>query len=517
MPDYYTKAQVDAIGAEIGARMVSERALALAASAGSTLGLQQQLLADAGQPGLTVLAIGSTITDTSNGKAVVTSLGEGNVVRTYASGPDFVAGNIQFQEFMGLGEDIAFTEVQNGTIITSTEGAYGFSEQKRGNATGPMPLMSYGLATKRTFFRALRNSNVYSPGGTGTSQGWVNIVCGPIAANLSLLYGDGTVVQGQANIPVEPWGFLTLYTDGNVEYIVDATENVMMCHSANMSTTNPQFYDPRLIMPLSNELLLPPRSGQLSAPFDNTIVQWYTRDGVSGSLNSGLGVSPGSPVNIQAAPPTGTGANDADYEPNGWTLFRAAGLISAYSGADSAGVDATAGIPTKFMSQRVAQPLHIADVGDGGNSGVAIASKHPGTARLYQWNQATGQADLAYTVPLTRFNVTVSTREDQFHPCGGMVANETVDGAVPLVGSLGAGYVEADVPITVVVQNGDLNFRPTIRSQNGATAPTIASNDDEVLALGWTPNEIAAEIRTGTDGLLYRRDITSGVATWPEA
>ncbi len=58
-----------------------------AIAAGSTLGLEQALLANAGQPGLTVLAVGYT----TSGNVMGVSLGDGNVIEVYASGADFNA------------------------------------------------------------------------------------------------------------------------------------------------------------------------------------------------------------------------------------------------------------------------------------------------------------------------------------------------------------------------------------------------------------------------------------------
>ena len=110
------------------------------AAAGSTLGLEQQLLANSGQPALTVLAVGFT----TSGRVQGVSLGDGNVVRCYASGADFNAGNILYQEFMQMGEPIVFTGLSDGSIITSTEGFYGASEQVDGADRSPMPLLSYG-------------------------------------------------------------------------------------------------------------------------------------------------------------------------------------------------------------------------------------------------------------------------------------------------------------------------------------------------------------------------------------
>lgn len=479
-------------------------------AAGSTLGLEQSLLAKDGQPGLTVLAVGFTTT----GKVQGTSLGAGNVIEVYANGADFTAGTVLYREFMSLGEVICFTGLTDGAIITSTQGFYGFSDQVDGGDISPMPLLSLGLSFKSTFFFAFRNSQSYNPGGTGNNQGWVHVVNGPIASTIEMTDGNGNVVQGQTGIELDPWEYHRLYTSGNQEYILNSTNSIMACHNANMDL-NPfgRFFDSRLIMPLTNDGITWPRSGRLSAPYDNTVVDWYVRDGASGSLNNGNGVSPGSPNDFDAAPPIGTGANDADYEPNGATRVLATGLISAYSGADSAGLEASPLMPTSGMSQVVAQPLFIADNGDGGNSGVAIASPYEGTARVYEWDAFANDLVLAYTVPLTR-TFTPTTRDQQNHPAAGLISNDA-QATNTLIGQLNAGIIIADVPITVVVQNGDGNLQPTVRSQNGTTTTSIRCNDDETLSLGITPDTLKAEIREGTDELLYRRVIgVGGIDTW---
>jgi hypothetical protein len=121
--------------------------------------------------------------------------------------------------------------------------------------------------------------------------------------------------------------------------------------------------------------------------------------------------------------------------------------------------------------------------------------------------------DLAYTVPLNRnASVTVNTRDDQNIPSAGLVANESGAAVVELVGQLNAGIVIADVPVTVVIQNGDQNLAPTLRSQNGTTTTSIISNDDETLSLGITPDTLKAEITEAEDGLLYKRVIGAGGA-----
>lgn len=669
-------------------------------AAGSTLGLEQALLAGAGQPALTVLAVGFTDT----GKVAVSSLGNGNVIQVYASGDDFNAGTVLYREFASEGEQIVFTGLSTGAIITSTQGCYGMSEQLNGSNESPMPLLSLGLGFKETFVYAFRDSQDDT-----NNRGFINVVNGPLASKVTLTRGNGDAVNAdagsgapQTDIDVAPWGYLQLQTDGNTEFIVKSTNTIMACIHAEMRSSGaPLYYDSRLVMPLTNDGITWPRSGFVSAPYNDTVVQWYVRDGArwegAGSTittranttgdqttldglvdnvntyatitfttpasapsannieaiwesggggvgcslaineNFGLSVRWGTSVGVgiandgltsagalsastqytvvvefddsgsevrlhyQAAADasffsigrtpedtatganlsdvsgtgdfslagsstdvggysanpssyafTGTidsifelfsldgtamivspssfvdfdgatGANDADYEPNGATRVLATGLISAYSGADSAGLEATPLMPTSAMSQVVAQPFFIADNGDGGNSGIAIASPYEGTAKVYEWNTATNSLDLAYTVPLTRTGVTVTSKEDQLHPAAGLISNDA-QATNTLVGQLNAGIIKADVPITVVAQNGLPTLIPTVRSQNGTTTTAIVTDDDETLLLGWTPPTLKAEITEGADGVLYKRTLADdsvnagqAIETWVEA
>lgn len=503
---------------------VDEDGVASIAS-GSTLGLEQALLTSDGQPGKTVLAVGYT----TSGKVQGVSLGAGNLVTIYENGSDY-ANNIPIHtkpsyqaigytqpEVLNFGEPICFTGLPVGAIITSSEGFYGFAEQVDGGDESPMPLLSYGLSFKETFLYAFRNSQTYSPAGTSANQGWIHVVNGPLASTIKLTNGSGVTVQGQENIDLTPWQYYRLYTSGNQEYILSGTQPMMACIAANMDL-NPygRFYDSRHIMPLSNDIVTHPRSGFISALYPNTQAAFYVRDGASGTINStaGTGISPGSPVDFDAGIGVGTGANDSDYEPPGATRVRANGVVVAYSGADSAGLEATAALPSSAMSQVVAQPLTIADTGDGGDSGVSIIGQGVGTAYVYEYNTTTDALDLAYTVPLNRTGVVVTDFNDQWHPTAGLVANETSNGSVLLVGQLDPGVIIADVPIHVVVQNGSPTLVPTIKSQGGTTTTGIISQDDETVSLGITPPERRLELVLGADNIKYKRVITAGVETW---
>jgi hypothetical protein len=477
---------------------------------GGALSLEQSLLASDGQPALTILAVAATNTDRVQG----CSLGDGNVVEVFANGADYNSNTVLYREFMQAGEPICFSGVANGAIITSTQGFYGASEQINGGNESPMPLMSLGLAFTDTFLYAFRNSE----DSTGANRGEIYVVCGALPAEVTLTRNN-IVVNGQENIALEPFERVVLETNANAEYRLQATSFVMGAVQARMTGgTSSRFYDARLVMPTTNDGITWPRSGFVSAPYDNTVVDYYVRDGASGDFT----VSPNSPIDFDGV--TGTGADDSDYEPAGATRVKAKGLISAYSGADSSGLEASPLMPTAAMSQVVAQFLYIDDSGDGGNSGVAIASPYEGTAKVYEWNSVTGVADLAYTIPLTKgvngAGITLTTPEDQFYPASGILANEAglvADASyVELVGDLGAGYIVADVPITVVIQNALPTHTPDVRTQNGGTTTSLVSDDDETLTLGFTPASLKAEITTDLDGYLRKREITgSGVVTYP--
>ena len=499
---------------------ILDQALAFANGAG--LAVEQGLLAADGQPAKTVLAVAATNT----GKVQGCSLGDGNVIEVFASGADFNANNVLYREFMSLGEPICFTGLSPGAIITSTQGFYGMGEQLQGNQESPMALMSLGLAFKSTFVYCFRNSNNIP--GAGVSTGQI-IICNGALPSTVTFSRNGNTVNGQEPKSLQPFELCYFYSSANGEYLIEATNPVMGAVQAYMGTNPPinvgdpgdsaqRFYDARLIMPLTNDGITWPRSGFVSAPYDNTQSKYYVRDGVTGDFPT---VSPGSPVNFSNE--SGTGANDPDYEPRGATRLRVSGLVSAYSGADSAGLEASPMMPVSAMSQIVAQPFWVQDGGDGGNSGVAIASPYEGTAKVYAWNSTSGVAELAYTVPLGRGTagqgITPVVPSDQYIPCAGLVANEPDLDADPsvvqLVGNLAPGYVIADVPITVVAQNAQPTVIPEIRSQNGAVTTSIVSQADETLMLGWTPPLIKAEITTDTAGLTRKRVVSfDGTTTY---
>lgn len=507
-------------------------------AAGSTLGLEQGLLAAAGQVGQTILAVPYVFYEGSEGpspnhKAQVTSLGAGNALFVYANGADFQNGVIQEGPvFLEDGEIYVIENVQAGSIVTFTQGGYGFCQQRIGNNESPMPMMSYALNTQDTFCFAFRSSQTYDPGGDSNNQGFIHVVNGPLANTVTLFDSSGAVVEGQEDIPLTPWQYHRLFTSGNGEYRIKSKDPIMLAINANMGVNTPAFFDSRLILDVTNDGVSWPRSGFISALFPNTRIINYVNDLTGIGPSPQLTVNPGTPLDWDAAGTTG--ASDVDYEPRGATRLRASGFVTANSGADSSGTESSPLCPVSTFTQKIALPLHIRNAGDGGNNGIAIASIYTGTARVYEWNPATGAAEIVTfngpdglpttDVKLIRRNGSASefiasTPAHQLHPASALIsaqgAGGTDSGAYDLLGDFNGGYVEVDVPSMVVFnaeqnENGGTEHR--YRGTSGDAVIGIHSDDDEQLSYGITPNDIRAQIQRGSDGLLYRREILAGGA-----
>ncbi|MEM9521548.1 MAG: hypothetical protein AAGA37_19720 [Actinomycetota bacterium] len=495
-------------------------------AAGSTLGLEQQLLANAGQVARNVLIAGPT----TNGKFQGCSLGGQNVIQVYETGADFQAGNVWHREFMRFGEPICFDGIPQGALLTSTAGWFGMTEIEgpslaAGNQ-GVMPAGSYGLSFRDTFFHAFRNST-----GNNNDRGVVFVSNGPLASVINLTTGTGDVVRGQATMELGPWEATYLDLDGNGEYRLFGTEPMtawiisrgggtavdgpVRPESGLANLSNGQIWDAKQILPLTSDGIVQPRSGFMSAPFNNTAVSWYDRQGDQGVLGTGSGVSPGSPQDIDTSVANGgTANNQGDHNPAGYTRFLATGLVTAHSGADGQGGDAVPMYPVSAMSQVIAQPFRILDQGAGDEAGITAFGPMRGTAQVLSWNG--DGLTLEYTLPVTRDGgITISSKEDQLHPCAVQLSNSNVTNRVPLVGDLNPGVIIADVPIGAVIQSrGDSSYQ--LRTQGGGTTTGIYTQEDETVMFGWTPPELAAEVIEGADGIQYRRFVDGGVQTWEQ-
>lgn len=446
-------------------------------------GLEARLVAsggvDGGNPAKTV----QVVMGTNTGILQIGSAADGNLVEVFADGAARLAGNVSTQLTMAKGEVQVLTGVSAGAVVQSSHGVNGASGFLNGADKSPMPLGVEAFAGRKFYLYAFRNS----AGGAGR----VYVAAGAVPAEVQLLNGAGTVVVDQASLGA--FGLAALVTDADAEFQVVADQPVFCAVAGDMLAGSEGFSDLRLVPPLSTEIIGYGSGGWVSALYANTQVNWYRRDGTSGSFT----VSPGAPFELNG--PGGTGAGNLDYEPDGCLILRASGPISAFSGADSQGYEATPFYPLSTLSQRIPLPLASAATGDGGDNGIAIASPHSGTAHIYRQD-----GTLYATVPITRSSG-VTVPDDQLIPCAALLSADAGEATVTMTTNFTGGYVEADVPIYVVQNSSD----------NLTLLSGIDTFGDEVAWPGITPEELRAELRRDAVGMLRRRTIdAAGVVSW---
>ena len=488
-----------------------------AVAAGSTLGLQQELLANAGQVALTAMVVGPT----SNGKVQGSSLGDGNVVQAYLTGDDFNNGNVLYREFMNRGNNICFSGLQFGSIITATQGFHGITEIE-GSGTGAalnavMPLMPYGLSFDETSLYAFRGST-----GGNNDRGVIYLGNGPIATEASFVDGSDVIVRGQDGISMGAWGSTYFDTDGNQEYVikgqagkkmvgcitsesggtaVDGVDRTQAGYDASLTSRS---WDARLITPMTSDLIVQSRSGWCYAAYPNTVVNWTDHLGNTGTFTAG----PGSPVQISTEI-----SNLQHQNPNGFARLQATGLIGAISGADGQGGDAWAGVATNTMSQIIAQPFYLTGSGNNDEVGLTFFGPYEGTLEVWEEDETTNLVTLRATIALTR-----DAAASYPAPAAAAFSNDvSIANNTLMGGDVKPGFIRSNVPIAVVAQTQG-GALAGIRSQNGTTVTGIYSQEDETILYGWTPPLEAAEFRLDANGVPRRRNIDgSGVETWAVA
>jgi hypothetical protein len=250
-----------------------------------------QFLAEMGQPARTTQILMATTT----GYAKWGSASNGNNVEVYASGADFLAGNLLQRYSMKLGEVLSLGGLSNGAVFVSTAGINGVGMNSAtvptstsGGDSGVMPFGIEAFADKEFFFFAFRHSQGNFPG-----IGIVYIASGAVSSTVSLLDGIGQPIDGP--VQLSPFSLAELKTAGNQEYRISSTEPVFASVGARIAD-NPggAYYDLRLVPPLTFDMLGHTRNCRISARYPNTVIKIYMRDGVLGRYT----ISPGSPVSI---------------------------------------------------------------------------------------------------------------------------------------------------------------------------------------------------------------------------
>lgn len=423
-----------------------------------------------GSPALTDMVM-FTDTLTSGYTMGIGSCGDGNVIfKREPTDTDFV-----YLATLNVGQNMNFN-LPVGTVFRSTKGISGFS------APFPMPLGLSSLSGTYFRFYAFRLTNLVF----ATSAGLESVV--------TLYDSSGTViVDGPTTLA--PFGTTTLNCgdDAQGEFIVISSTDV---YCGTKTTTNNA--DNRLIIPsaMSTEIMVWNRFCRVTAQELDTHVRWYRRNGETGSFT----VDAGTPVSIytgtinedtDVSSPLNAG-NTRDYGQDGCLILVSDKPISAFSGADTNGWEATPGWPLKQMAQLFANPANIDDNSDAGIASVTIGSLFEGQFQIYDNTKA-----LLATETISRANP-VTTAEDQKYPAAGQWQ--------PINSGLtdwNGGYVVTNVPAICIM------------NLNGSSAPWTSDGGDELMIPGVTPDEIRACIQISQDGLYRRRDIdVSGTESW---
>jgi hypothetical protein len=561
-------------------------------------GLDANITARGGVLGGNIALTNNIVMKTTDGKAQICSLDDGNVVEIYESGNDLSSGVVKSRLFLSKGEIHIETGLSDGAIIISTKGVYGASGCSGASGKSPMPLGIEAFSGKQFFLFSYRNSS--DP--EGSSKGEIYVAAGAVQSTVALYDKTGvTIVDGP--VELDAFEITTLVVNANDEFQIVADQPVFCGMAAEMGGDNPSFYDMRLIPPLAVDLIGQNRQARVSSLYDDTVVYWYRQNATMGKFT----VSPGSPVQINTGvinelgdvfeinsdttPATGgtftininpssgilttsalpfdanaidiktalgalsgmseddfkvfmvrksnlgesgaivriecsgtlerisalpsidtTGlvgnvhsrvmvqngtSNDnagstGDYAANGTVRLLATGPISAFSGADGVGLEATYFQDPSTFSQRVALPLGSQGTGGGDTTSIAVKSIYTGTAKLYN-----SDGSLKDAFDLVRSG-TVTSRYSQYFPTGYTLdlSGDTYQG----------GWIEADVPI-YVVQNSNEN--------ESQITDGIETSGDEIVMLGITPEDIRVNIVADEEGILRRRAIdSSGTETW---
>ena len=492
---------------------------------------------DEGNTGLTILAVGYVASDfdqltsgvkpfSEEGAVQLVSLGNGNAIRVFKNGNDFVNNKIeQGPFFLNDGQTFVIEKITTGSIITMSEGGYGYSEQRSLDFESPMPLLSLGLAFSDTLFYSFRNSTQPD----GIEKGLLHIVCGPKKSKISLTNAiTGDIVLKQSNITLDSFSHKTLTLDGNVEYRIKATEPIMACTNVYMGDGDKRFYDGRLILPLTNDGISWPRNGQISALYPNTKVKYYNNRGDTGTGGPSFVVDgPGNFIDADTA----VGNNEIGYSATGATRFMANGLISGFSGADGAGFEATPMCPISAMAYKIPIIGIIRNTGTPQQNSISVSSPFVGTIRVYTYDTNTELPVLVSfnapgggttnTINLERRNgVIPSIPEEQRTPSSAQIAatasapNDRYGLQTDFLG----GYIISDVPCMAIINTSQTdNITPTEQfpGSSGNLVQGVRSAADETLVFGISPDELKCTIRLGTDDLYYKQTISSGgTETW---
>ena len=203
---------------------------------------------------------------------------------------------------------------------------------------------------------------------------------------------------------------------------------------------------------------------------------------------------------------TGAEANNADdttnYDSSGCVRYVANAPISSLSGADGSGKEATYYVPVSSLTQRIPLYWGTNQVGNGSQSCICVQSPFKGSYKIFRQD-----GSLVYSNDFDRdASIVVDSEFKQRFPCAWNLTGTGGGGDSIFTEAFTGGYIEADVPINVIMNtNGN----------QGNITNGIATNADEVVLYGVTPETCRAEIRCTSDGRKRKRVIeNTGAENW---
>ena len=302
-------------------------------------------------------------------------------------------------DYIGL-KSIRTSEADNDTMWTGTDTGSAqvsrpfFGNNKTsvnwtaldGNDTGIYVVTAGAVAATVTLYSGANTTPEYNNGLYFETTGGI----------FTAKYFDEKTGEDRTNTKTEyalaPFETVVLFTAGNGEYRIEATQPVFVCIAADGGG-----YDPRILPPLSTEIIGHYRSGYCSAVETNTEVTWYSQDLTFGKFT----INPGSPVNLSGAGIINEFGNC--YEITTDETPPTAGTFDITIGSDTASLsyDATAH-EIKYELARLFPDGALYD------SGGEVATTY------YEPFFAEGATDLGGT---TQFNTSTNSQ----HPDGGTI------------------------------------------------------------------------------------------------
>lgn len=407
-----------------------------------------KIQAESGNPAKTDMVMFSATPSGSGPTVSIGSNGSNNII----SKKEPSDSAFSFVQTMGTGE-VANLTYPIGTILRSSKGTYGFS----GPLASPLGPQSFSLTQSQFYVSGIATLTAVSLGTEVT---------------VTLFSGDRlTTLSGPTIITAYQTSLFSCPSIG--EYYV--TSSGPICASVSEEGSNI-----RPLVPMSTELITFNTNCLVSALEDGTNVQYFRRNGATGTII----VSSGTAVALGAG-------NTTALAPGGCVLVTADKPISTWTSTDSIGTQALSGFPVSQLSQLFCNPSFIDSTANYAQSGVAIMSPYEGTATVY-----TSAGVVLDTFTYTR-TIATTTAADQVYPAAGRWRPEEVSASTTWDG----GYIETTTPAACIMNtSGD-----TIWGSNG----------EEIFIIGSTPDDIKADIKK-IDGIWRRRTISNtGLVTWP--